>query len=160
MILGNVISHKSLRKCVYLVDISWSGDVQMISQDPTYDPRKDIVYYQRYHHDINTGLITPDGWYCDQYGEPRNLEDNPASPTTILLVSRLLDESVDSKQIFQALKDEGYQVEGNSIVRNYLGRWKWKTADGEVHSMSDLILKIEREKPESASGLGRMRKIH
>lgn len=108
--------------------------------------------YKVWRQDIKTGLLKRRGFTKYEWGYIEDCEsDEPmVKPIVQLVVARLLDESVDSKQLFQALKDEGYHLEGYSIYKNYLGVWKLRNDEtGATSDIMKLLQFLEREDPTS-----------
>lgn len=146
MRLGTVISHPSLGRKVYVSQLLEDGTVILIDQALSEVGSFGDMRHLRFLQNLETGLITPEGFSDAAIGRRKDLEgdDRQAKPLTVLVVARLLDENVDSKQLFQALKDEGVVLEGLTLFRNYLGKWKVRDErNGEAYSIMTLINTLE-----------------
>lgn len=148
MKLGHIISHPSLGKKVYLSQLLEDGSVVMVDlQIVDVSGYGDEGHYV-YKHNLESGIVENFGWSKGRNGREKDLANDlkQAKPLTTLVIARLLDESVDSKQLFQALKSEGCNLEGYSLFKNYLGKWRIRCdASGEEYSIISLINTLEND---------------
>lgn len=142
--VNEVITHKSLGRALI---IKVDGDKVYLASLPgfkaNFEDRMEICY-NIYKHNLSDGtmkFISDLGSYRD-YEFPEEKSSYIAS-ITVKLLARLLDESVDSKQIFQGLNDEGLALEGLKLTRNYLGRWRFYLQDQE-RPVSELLDMVNR----------------
>lgn len=147
MRLGTIISHPALGRKVYVSQLLEDGTVILIDQAISEVGSYGDEGHLRFLQNLETGLIIPEGFSEGATGRRKDLEGDyrQAKPLTVLVVARLLDENVDSKQLFQALKDEGVALEGLTLFKNYLGKWKVRReADGKEWSIMALINTLEK----------------